>query len=51
MQLNDPELVQAAGAAGMVVIWVRYGYNHGENIEQAGADALVDPLTDLSEMI
>lgn len=33
----------------MVVTWVRYGYNHGENIEHAGADALVGPLTDVAE--
>ena len=34
----------AARAAGCPLVLVRYGYNHGESIELAGADALVDRL-------
>ncbi len=34
----------AARAAGMAVVLVRYGYNHGQPIEAAGADLLVDRL-------
>lgn len=39
--------VRAARAAGMVVACVSYGYNHGEPIEDAGADWTVDSLTEL----
>jgi len=35
---------QAARAAGCPVVLVRYGYNHGQPVEAAGADALVDRL-------
>ena len=35
---------QAARAAGCPVVLVTYGYNHGEPIEAAGADALVDRI-------
>lgn len=38
---------QAARAAGCPVVLVRYGYNHGEPVEAAGADALVDRLDQL----
>ena len=34
----------AARAAGCAVVLVRYGYNHGEPVERAGADALVDRI-------
>lgn len=34
----------AARAAGMAVVLVRHGYNHGQPIEAAGADLLVDGL-------
>jgi phosphoglycolate phosphatase len=37
----------AARAAGCPVVLVRYGYNHGEPIEHAGADAWVDRLDEL----
>lgn len=37
---------QAARAAGCPVLLVRYGYNHGEPIEAAGADAYADSLVD-----
>lgn len=35
---------RAARAAGCPVVLVRYGYNHGDPVEAAGADALVDRL-------
>jgi phosphoglycolate phosphatase len=35
---------QAARAAGMPVVLVRYGYNHGEPVESAQADAYTDAL-------
>lgn len=35
---------QAARAAGCPVVLVRTGYNHGEPVESAGADAYVDRL-------
>lgn len=35
---------QAARAAGCPVVLVRYGYNHGEPVELAGADAYADAL-------
>jgi phosphoglycolate phosphatase len=38
----------AARAAGCPVVLVRYGYNHGEPIERAGADALIDRLDQLA---
>jgi phosphoglycolate phosphatase len=34
----------AARAAGCPLVLVRYGYNHGQPIESAGADVLVDRL-------
>lgn len=42
--VND---VQAARAAGMPVICVTYGYNHGHDIRDAGPDATVDSLADV----
>lgn len=35
---------QAARAAGCPVLLVRYGYNHGEPVESAGADAYAEAL-------
>jgi phosphoglycolate phosphatase len=35
---------RAAHAAGCRVVLVRYGYNHGDPVEAAGADVLVDRL-------
>jgi phosphoglycolate phosphatase len=46
--IND---VQAARAAGFGVLCVRYGYNNGENIEDAGPDVVVDSLAELSAFI
>jgi phosphoglycolate phosphatase len=39
--------VQAARAAGMPVICVTYGYNHGHDIRDSHPDAVVDSLTDV----
>ncbi|MHB8535425.1 MAG: phosphoglycolate phosphatase [Sulfuricaulis sp.] len=39
--------VQAARAAGMPVICVTYGYNHGHDIRHSLPDAVVDSLTDV----
>jgi phosphoglycolate phosphatase len=39
--------VQAARAAGMPVICVTYGYNHGHDIRQSLPDHVVDSLTDV----
>ena len=38
---------QAARAAGCPLVLVRYGYNHGQPIESAGADVLVDRLDEI----
>lgn len=35
---------QAARAAGCPVVLMRYGYNHGQPVESAGADGLADRL-------
>lgn len=43
--------VQAARAAGFQVICVPYGYNHGENIELAHPDAVINTLANISELI
>jgi phosphoglycolate phosphatase len=39
--------VLAARAAGCPVVLVRYGYNHGEPAETAGADRVIDSLVEL----
>lgn len=39
--------VAAARAAGMPVICVPYGYNHGDDIRAAGPDLMIDTLADL----
>ncbi len=39
--------VQAARAAGMPVICVTYGYNHGQDIRGSGPDAVIDSLAKL----
>ena len=38
---------RAARAAGCPVVLVSYGYNHGEPVASAGADAVIDRLDDL----
>lgn len=40
--------VQAARAAGCPVVLVRYGYNHGEPAEAAGADRVLDSVAELA---
>lgn len=42
--------VQAARAAGFQVVCVPYGYNHGENIELAQPDAVIQTLAELSKV-
>jgi len=43
--VND---IQAAHAAGVSVTCVTYGYNHGRDIREAGADATIDSLQELA---
>jgi phosphoglycolate phosphatase len=33
------------------VVLVRYGYNHGEPVETAGADALIDRLDEVPSLL
>ena len=40
--------VEAARAAGMRVVCVSYGYNHGRDISEAAPDAVVDSLDELA---
>ena len=42
--IND---VQAARSAGMRVVCVDYGYNHGRDISEAAPDAVIDSLVAL----
>ena len=42
---------QAARAAGCPVVLVTYGYNHGEPIASAGADALANSVVELLPML
>lgn len=46
--IND---VEAARAAGFAVLCVRYGYNNGNNIEDADPDFVVDSLAELPSLI
>jgi len=39
--------VKAARAAGMDVACVRYGYNHGQSIEDSEPDWVIDSFTEL----
>ena len=43
--------VQAARAAGMPVICVTYGYNHGHDIRESRPDAVVDSLTEVPQYL
>lgn len=45
---NDAE---AARAAGCPVVLVSYGYNHGEPVAAAGADAIVDRIDAVSALL
>ena len=42
---------QAARAAGCPVVLVRYGYNHGEPVDGVDADAHVDALTQIRQVL
>ncbi|KOR33465.1 phosphoglycolate phosphatase [Achromatium sp. WMS3] len=42
--IND---VQAARAAGIAIVCVSYGYNHGQNIQDAHPDVVIDSFADL----
>ena len=39
--------IRAARNAGLPVVAVRYGYNHGEAIDTLGAERVVDSLAEL----
>ena len=41
----------AARAAGCPVVLVSYGYNHGEPVAAAGADAVIDRLDELPNLL
>ena len=41
----------AARAAGCPVVLVSYGYNHGQSVLEAGADAVVDSLAELPGLL
>lgn len=41
----------AARAAGCPVVLLRHGYNHGEPVEAAGADAVLDRLDELPPLV
>jgi phosphoglycolate phosphatase len=41
----------AARAAGCPVALVSYGYNHGQPVADAGADAIVDRLDQLPALL
>jgi phosphoglycolate phosphatase len=43
--------VEAARAAGMPVICVTYGYNHGHDIRESHPDAVVDSLVELPQYL
>jgi phosphoglycolate phosphatase len=42
---------QAARAAGLAVVLVSYGYNHGEPVATAGADAVVDRIDEIGRLL
>lgn len=46
--IND---VEAARAAGFRVVCVSYGYNHGQDIHDAGPDAVIDSLDELPGLL
>ena len=41
---------QAARAAGCPVVLVRYGYNHGQPVDDVDADAHIDALVDIAQV-
>lgn len=42
---------QAARAAGCPVVLMRYGFNHGEPVAEAGADAVLDRIDELQALL
>ncbi len=42
--------VKAARAAGLGIVCVTYGYNHGHDIRSSNPDALVDSLAELPKL-
>lgn len=51
LYVGDSETdVRAARAAGITVVCVTYGYNHGRDIRAAKPDAVIDSLTQLTEL-
>ncbi|MGD8690573.1 MAG: phosphoglycolate phosphatase [Gammaproteobacteria bacterium] len=43
--------ISAARAAGVSIVCVSYGYNHGQDIREAGADIVIDALDELPALI
>ena len=43
--------VKAARAAGFRIVCMSYGYNHGEDIRDAGPDAVIDEMTRLPGLL
>jgi phosphoglycolate phosphatase len=43
--------VKAARNAGFQVVCVTYGYNHGNDIRDAGPDAVIDSLAELKDLL
>ncbi|MEZ5537455.1 MAG: phosphoglycolate phosphatase [Thiolinea sp.] len=43
--------VKAARAAGFQIICMSYGYNHGEDIRNYHPDAVIDSMTELTQLI
>lgn len=43
--------VKAARAAGLHVICVSYGYNHGQDVRELHPDAVIDSLADLPRLV
>ena len=49
--LNHMHDIAAARNAGMRVVAVPYGYNHGEDIADSDPDAVIESLTELAGLI
>lgn len=43
--------VKAARAAGFQIVCMSYGYNHGDDIRDAGPDAVIDALTEIRGLL
>ena len=52
LMVGDSESdVKASRAAGIKVVCVSYGYNHGNDIRDARPDAVIDNLTELESLL